>query len=142
MGSLFQIVYMSTADPGLSEGDLTELLNDSARRNYRMGITGVLLHHDGMFMQVLEGQEADVIALYDKILRDPRHHNIIPLIQEYVEKRLFADSIMTSRASDLPALWERPDIKGFLERPINRELPAKDIPKCLRLLLLFRHNFR
>ena len=142
MGSLFQIVYTSTADTSLSPAALVDLLNDSVRRNVRLGITGLLLHHDGMFMHVLEGEEIAVIALYAKILRDPRHHNVIPLIHEPVEKRLFANSSIMFRASDLPELLDWPGYRKFLQTPLKEGLRASEVPKCLRLFLLFKHKFR
>ena len=41
-----------------------------------MGITGVLCHGGDVFMQVLEGGRDAVNALYNKIVRDARHHDV------------------------------------------------------------------
>jgi hypothetical protein len=50
-----------------------------------------LLHSDGNFFQVLEGEPAIVDKLYRKLHLDPRHHQITQIIREPIPKRYFAD---------------------------------------------------
>jgi len=140
MRSLFQIVYTSTAAELFSRAELNELLKGSVQRNTRAGITGLLLYNDGTFMQTLEGEEAVVIALFAKINRDPRHHHVIPLIHEPIERRNFSNSAMAFRDLDAPELRNLPGYSEFLNTPLNGDLLAPDIPKCQRLLLLFKEN--
>jgi len=140
MGSLFQIVYTSTAAELFSRAELNELLKGSVQRNTRAGITGLLLYNNGTFMQTLEGEEAVVIALFAKISRDPRHHHVIPLIHEPIERRNFSNSAMAFRDLDAPELRNLPGYSEFLNTPLNGDLLAPDIPKCQRLLLLFKEN--
>jgi hypothetical protein len=140
MGSLFQIVYTSTAADSFSRASLMELLKSSVQRNTRAGITGLLLYQDGTFMQVLEGEESAVIALFARISRDPRHHHVIPLIHEPIEQRNFSDSAMAFRDLDAPELRNLPGYSEFLNTPLNGDLLANDISKCQRLLLLFKQN--
>jgi Sensors of blue-light using FAD len=66
-----------------------ELLKGSVQRNTQAGITRLLLYRDGTFMQALEGDKATVTALFAKISRDPRHHQIIRLIGEPIGHRFF-----------------------------------------------------
>ncbi|MGB8368205.1 MAG: BLUF domain-containing protein [Limisphaerales bacterium] len=140
MGSLFQIVYTSTAAELFGRAELNELLKGSVQRNTRAGITGLLLYNNGTFMQTLEGEEAVVIALFAKISRDPRHHHVIPLIHEPIERRNFSNSAMAFRDLDAPELRNLPGYSEFLNTPLNGDLLAPDIPKCQRLLLLFKEN--
>ena len=140
MCSLFPIVYRSKATDSFSKADLMELLKGSVQRNTWAGITGLLLYHDGNFMQVLEGEEAVVVALLSKISRDPRHHHIIPLIHEPIEERYFPNSAMAFRNLDTAELRNLPGYSEFLNTPLNGDLLAPDIPKCQRLLLLFKEN--
>ena len=142
MGSLFQIVYTSTATDSFGSAELKELLKGSVQRNTRAGITGLLLYKDGTFMQVLEGEEPVVKALFARISRDPRHHHIIPLIQGPTEQRHFPDSAMAFRDLDTTELRKLPGYSEFLNTPLNGDLYAKDIPKCQRLLLFFKQNIR
>jgi hypothetical protein len=142
MSSLFQIVYTSTATDSLDQAKLKELLKGSVRRNTQAGITGLLLFKDGCFMQVLEGEKTKAKALFAKIRRDPRHHRIIPLIQEPTRQRYFPDSAMAFQDLKTPELLNLPGYSEFLNTPLNGDLYVKDIPKCQRLLLLFKKNIR
>ena len=140
MESLFQIVYTSTASESFDRAALKEMLKESVRRNTQAGVTGLLLYKDGCFMQALEGEEEAVIMLFSKTSRDPRHHHVIPLIHEPIEQRHFPDSAMAFRDLETPELRSLPGYSEFLNTPLSGELYAKDIPKCLRLLLLFKKN--
>jgi len=140
MGSLFQIVYTSTASRLFGRGELVQLLRESVDRNQRAGITGLLLYKDGCFMQALEGDESRVIPLFSKIARDRRHHHVIPLVHEPIEERYFPDSAMAFRDLNSPELRDLAGYSEFLNTPLNGELYTLDIPKCKRLLLLFKQG--
>jgi hypothetical protein len=140
MEDLFQVVYTSTAAESFSRAELVELLKGSVQRNTRAGITGLLLYQDGTFMQALEGEEAAVIALFAKISRDPRHHHVIPLIHGPIQQRNFPNSVMAFRDLNTTELRNLPGYSEFLNTPLNGDLHAADIPKCQRLLLLFKQN--
>lgn len=142
MGSLFQIVYVSTAAVSWSDQELRELLEGSHKRNTRAGVTGLLLYKDGQFMQALEGREPVVRALFSKISRDPRHHHIIPLIQEPIASRNFPGAAMAFQDMKSDELRRRPGYSEFLNTPLNGDLLAKDLPKCYRLLLYFKKNIK
>jgi len=142
MGSLYQIVYLSTATEPFSKVQLMELLEGSARRNTRAGITGLLLYQNGVFMQALEGEKSVLVELFEKISHDPRHHHIIRLIQGPIKERNFPNSAMAFRDLDSPELRKLPGYSEFLNTPLDGELLAKDIPACKRLLLLFKQNIR
>ena len=142
MGSLYQIVYLSTATEPFSKVQLMELLEGSVRRNTRAGITGLLLYQNGVFMQALEGEKSVLVELFEKISHDPRHHHIIRLIQGPIKERNFPNSAMAFRDLDSPELRKLPGYSEFLNTPLDGELLAKDIPACKRLLLLFKQNIR
>ncbi|HTV63102.1 MAG TPA: BLUF domain-containing protein [Verrucomicrobiae bacterium] len=140
--ALFQIVYVSTASEDFSRAALLSLLKESVGRNTRAGITGLLLYKDGCFMQALEGEEPAVISLFSKISRDPRHHHVIPLIHETIDQRYFPNSAMAFRDLGTAELNNLPGYSEFLNTPLNGDLLAADLPKCKRLLLLFKQNVR
>jgi|SRR5579859_1626174 len=142
MGSLYQIVYTSTATAPFGRTELMELLKGSVRRNTRAGITGLLLYQSGAFIQALEGEKAALTELFEKISHDPRHHRVIRLIQGPIQERNFPNSAMAFRDLDSPELRRLPGYSEFLNTPLNGELLAKDIPACKRLLLLFKQNIR
>ena len=140
MGSLFQIVYVSTASRPFGRAELVELLKRSVQRNMQARVTGLLLYKDGCFMQALEGEESVVVSLFSKISRDPRHHHVIPLIHEPIERRYFPDSAMAFRDLDAAELRNLPGYSEFLNTPLNGELSAQDIPTSKRLLLFFKQD--
>ena len=57
--------------------------------NPRHGITGVLCHGNGVFLQALEGDREEVNALYRAISRDARHHELVLLQFEEIVQRDF-----------------------------------------------------
>lgn len=84
------LMYVSFARTGVTVPDVKDLVGRSARENARFGITGVLLYHDGLFMQVLEGPEADVDRLMANIRKDHRHHSVNVLYRHGIARRYFA----------------------------------------------------
>lgn len=88
---LVHLIYASRAAQPLTEEELVELLNMARTSNSSIGVTGMLLHCEGSFFQVLEGEEKIVSALYKKISKDPRHEDIVKIIQESIEERAFGE---------------------------------------------------
>lgn len=84
------LAYSSAATRALEPRDLLDLLAVARKKNEEQGITGMLLYINESFFQVLEGDEAVLHPLYEKIHRDDRHTNVIKLIEEPIEKRAFA----------------------------------------------------
>ncbi|MEP7187723.1 MAG: BLUF domain-containing protein, partial [Roseiflexaceae bacterium] len=61
---MYYLSYASVAVTPFTSAALQALLLTSRRNNMQLGITGMLLYKDGEFMQVLEGEQAAVQALY------------------------------------------------------------------------------
>jgi hypothetical protein len=92
---MIQIVYISTAR-GDTHVERGHILLTSRRNNQRDGITG-LLYDDGVrFLQVLEGEMAQVDAAYARIKSDPRHRAVVVLSRRQIEAREFGDWAMAS----------------------------------------------
>ena len=99
------IVYVSAATHPMSEDELAALLNQARENNASHGVTGVLLYHDGNFMQLLQGPVGGVRAIYLAIESDPRHHMVIPIVDETGLPREFAGWAMACGRLDARA-WE------------------------------------
>ena len=102
---LFQLIYESDANRAFSEAEINQLLMDSRKANGRRGITGILLYRGGRFTQVLEGEEARVRQLFEKIRQDIRHSNVSVRLEQAIEARSFPNwSMAYSRRelSDFP----------------------------------------
>ena len=94
---LLSLVYVSAATRSFDQRDLAELLQTSRRNNAALGVTGLLLHVGGNFMQALEGDDEQVDALYRKISADPRHARIVTILRQPIDERVFADWAMGFR---------------------------------------------
>jgi len=94
MPSLIHLIYASAASYPLSDEELTTLLNKSRIYNASVGITGILLHAEGSFFQVLEGEPAAVENLFERISRDERHSGLTIIIREPIAKRAFGEWTM------------------------------------------------
>ena len=107
---MLRLIYSSHAKQEMSVQDLEQILAVSRARNALVGITGLLMYRDGMFLQCLEGDETAVRNTYARILRDPRHHRALHLIEERVEQRSFPDWAMEFRRPDTP--WDSSLLEG------------------------------
>jgi len=76
-----QLLYRSGQLYEFTAPDMLGLLLQARSFNARHGIGGMLLHHDGLFMQLLEGPIAAVDALYARIASDPRHCEVRLLVR-------------------------------------------------------------
>ena len=146
---MFRLVYVSTATHLFSQAELVDLLAQARVKNQRLGVTGMLLYHDGNFMQVLEGEEAVVRELFACIERDPRHHGSIVLLEEHVDRqhpdhetRVFADWSMGFRNLADADIQTVEGINDFLNVSLNDDKNIKNHSDCWNLLKLFRKNQR
>jgi hypothetical protein len=96
-GTLLSIVYASTATVPFTEIDLALLLAISRTNNEPHGLTGLLLHRDGQFMQALEGPEPAVRRTLARIAADPRHTGVWTLAEEPITARRFGSWSMGYR---------------------------------------------
>ncbi len=87
---MYRLIYLSTATENeMGYSDLVDLLAKSQYTNRSIDISGILLHKDGEFIQVLEGEKKSVLDLFEKIKKDKRHTNIIAFDQKEIDKRYF-----------------------------------------------------
>lgn len=87
---LVRLMYASRAADTVDVDELHAILRQSKADNPKRGITGVLCFSGGVFMQVLEGGRGPVNALYNRIVADPRHRDVVLLSYEEIGERRFA----------------------------------------------------
>jgi hypothetical protein len=102
--SLAQVAYSSKARHSFSEQDLDEMLATARIKNKALGLSGLLLYQDGVFLQFLEGQRHAVDDLLKTIEADARHESVRLIWRRVIETRDFAD-------------WQM----GFLRQQQNRD---------------------
>ena len=86
---LVRLLYASRADAVTPE-IIDSILAQSRAHNPALGITGILCHGGNVFMQVLEGGRDTVNRLYNDIVRDARHHDVVVLHYEEITERRFS----------------------------------------------------
>ncbi len=88
--ALTQVVYVSKARKPFFLDELRELVHQASTNNAQLDVTGMLLYSSGCFMQVLEGEPANVQALFEKISKDSRHFDVQDILRMESEQRSFA----------------------------------------------------
>ncbi|MDX1452191.1 MAG: BLUF domain-containing protein [Oleiphilaceae bacterium] len=107
---LIQLAYVSQATAPLDDVQLLEILNISRKNNEQDAITGFLMHCDGNFFQVIEGPSETINPLYDRLLKDVRHHQVTKVMLRNIEQRIFGKWSMAFRSI---AIKESEAIPGF-----------------------------
>ncbi|MGE3611611.1 MAG: BLUF domain-containing protein [Bacteriovoracaceae bacterium] len=92
---MYQLFYVSNVSKDFNpHEDIKKILSVAHKTNSEQGISGILLFHGGIFLQLLEGDKEKVEKLYLKIEQDRRHSNVIKLIATEGNQRLFPDWTM------------------------------------------------
>ena len=73
---MYQILYTSKATHPFTDNELKDLLNLARVNNASKSITGMLLYCNSYFIQLLEGNKEDLLALFLIIAADKRHTDI------------------------------------------------------------------
>ncbi len=110
---MYRIIYLSSAVNPMNDFELDELLLKAKDNNLRNNISGILLHIDGDFLQVLEGEKQNVIALFDKIKHDPRHQSILTVIEGKIQNRQFIDWSMGYKSTKYQEINKIEDLENF-----------------------------
>lgn len=135
---LYHLGYVSTQSRPMAREDFLGLLNDALARNENLDITGLLLHRDDSFFQVMEGEKEDVLEIFNSIRRDTRHHRVKVLFEGEVEEREFPDWRMGFVELDGVDVDQLPGFNDLLhEKTSSREL-LEELSHAKRLMLLFR----
>ncbi|WP_285036203.1 BLUF domain-containing protein [Plantibacter sp. ME-Dv--P-095] len=134
---MLSLVYASTATQPFSDEDLTAMLATSRENNARSGLTGMLVHRDGRFLQVLEGPEAAVRGLMDTLSADPRHTGIRVMFEEPIRERQFADWTMGFERADSGSAA---DLDGYRDTfdDLDRDDPTATMRALRELARWFR----
>jgi len=108
---LIQLIYVSSAKNLFTPAELRELLRLARIKNERLDVTGMLLYHEGSFLQVLEGPSSAVDPLLATINHDKRHQKLMLLLRREIEERNFADWKMgfvdvAAQAQSLPGFHD------------------------------------
>ncbi len=88
---LTTIIYRSHLCDDVPVNALEDMVAAANSKNRREDVTGILLFNGTHFFQLLEGPEEGVMAIYARICRDPRHHNLVELLCDHGPRRRFGN---------------------------------------------------
>ena len=133
--SLRQIIYTSQASEQFNKRSLLDLLHTSRGYNTIDNISGVLMHRDGYFLQIIEGEQDVIEDLFQRLNNDTRHKNIKMILDRSVERRLFSNWAMGCADFDEPELSMLPGIRTDLSNPEVIEDLIIHLPEIADFLL-------
>lgn len=114
---LLVLGYTSRAARGTGQDQLVTILRQSRKNNPALNVTGILLHYDDQYFQILEGPRENVEMLFNRIGEDPRHHDVRLLFSDYAEERRFGKWAMAwAKVDELPE-EDRSACVNFFDNP-------------------------
>ena len=72
----YELCYRSFEAEGLADKDIENIVRSARSNNKKYDITGCLIHHRGVFFQLIEGPEDAILKLYDNIKNDRRNFDV------------------------------------------------------------------
>jgi hypothetical protein len=136
MDTLLQVIYASTATRKWSPAELLTLLHVSRVNNTALGVTGMLGHNAGVFLQLLEGPAGAVRKQMQRISTDDRHNEITVLVERAVTTRFFPDWSMGFQ--ELDQVIPGPGLSQFLPQARSTSSWANDPDAALAFFDLCR----
>jgi hypothetical protein len=117
---LVRLLYASRAAEAVTQSTIDSIMQQSRQHNPANGITGMLCYGGDVYMQVLEGGRAAVNALYNRIVSDARHQQVVLLHYEEIDERRFAGwtmghvNLAKVNASTLLKYLEKAELDPFV----------------------------
>jgi hypothetical protein len=133
---LFHILaYYSSSSRHLNPADLDAILKISKLNNTNDDINGVLMHHDGLFFQILEGKEKVVEDCYNRICLDARHRAVSLIVSQPIKTRSFLGWRMRYIGPDEIGRYDRgtfADIDYLMKRQIPKSSMALQLLRSVQ----------
>lgn len=128
------ICYVSSATDNLNENEMDLLFNTVLHKNKGLNITGILLYYYGNFLQVLEGDEEALKALFETIKKDKRHQNLITIYDKKNDHSIF-DEYKTG-FSIIKTKNDLKNLKAYLKLSEDKEPLSTSVLGLLKPFLI------
>ncbi len=86
---LVRLLYASKLKTANDPAVIDSILAQSREHNPALGITGILVYSEGIFLQALEGGRKQISELYSHIIKDSRHTDVVLLHYEEITERRY-----------------------------------------------------
>jgi adenylate cyclase len=127
-----RIKYISRFAKPLTPEEIDEIARVSAENNAKKDLTGALMASGGLFFQVVEGPKEAVDELWDALMRDPRHKDILLLrVEEGELPRLFPEWRMKKVDLDRATGARVEPIKAILQTVLRQTQMIYDLTGVL-----------
>lgn len=107
-----RLIYISQVENRVRYEDAESIAEVSSGNNARVGVTGLLVYTSSHFLQVLEGEEAAVRAIYARVKGDKRHSRITTLFDGSVPEPGFGKWAMKAK---MPTAEMRSEVMAALD---------------------------
>lgn len=109
----YEALYVSTIAPNAPLSVVGEIARSARIFNAAHNITGLLIFDGMRFCQQLEGRQKDVLALVDRISKDPRHSDVTVFHHGLLAERRFQDfSLAFTNVTDVEVLARLEKLDG------------------------------
>ncbi len=116
-----RVKYVSQFASRLSRRDIDELVGRASEKNSKLDITGILMSSGRVFFQVLEGPKAHVDQVFQSIVDDDRHRDVLLLdAEDGVSERYFPDWSMRKFDLDDDAIARLEPVRELLVTIVER----------------------
>jgi len=136
--AVHQLIYVSAATTPFNREALSGLLLVARTNNMRLAVSGLLVHHEGSFLQVLEGDPAVVEPLFGRVQRDKRHHRVLVLSRQLVAEQAFGGWSMGFVETDPRVIQALPGFTDFFRADFRLESGWDRPGRMQQLLSAFR----
>ena len=100
---------------------LAGILVRSREKNRAADITGALICRHDLYLQLLEGPEAAIEAIYARIVKDDRHLAVSMLLSRTIDQRMFPEWAMLD--DQMPSLtWSAAEVAGGILEAATPEM--------------------
>lgn len=140
---MYFLLYSSSAVRPFDDEQLRHLLEISSKNNAAVNVSGMLLYHEGNFLQYIEGEKDDVTSLYARIEGDERHHGLFLLDSGELEQRALPAWTMgyvRLDAAQQALLSSFDSNAGALEQALDAELP-RTVLSMMRTFYRTAHRY-
>jgi hypothetical protein len=144
---MHHIVYLSQAKEQLTPTMLVTLLLQARTLNERQHVTGALVYGNGQFMQLIEGEEAIIKTVYERIARDPRHQHVFKLADKPIAARSFAEWSMAFGEAPTDQFQELQGLSGYMsQEQLAHQIETSSaadgvlLDKMKRIVNAFKHH--
>ncbi|MDO1451595.1 BLUF domain-containing protein [Rhodocytophaga aerolata] len=137
---LAQLVYVSSRKNTCNDFEIEKILAACQKNNPHVDATGVLLYSQDKFIQYLEGEAKQLLALFDKIKQDPRHEKVRMISYGPIKEKAFPSWHMATKKLSKKDVDYKTHI-SLQDKKIFAQLLQGEQPEASKVLSMLKQFF-